>query len=47
MQPISHGRHQFPPAAIQQGTRSQSRFTLGFRDVEELLAETQPALALR
>ncbi len=39
MQPISYARHQFPPAIIQQAVRLYLRFTLSFRDVEELLAE--------
>jgi transposase-like protein len=39
MQPISYARHQFPPAVIQQAVRLYLRFTLSYRDVEELLAE--------
>ncbi|MBK3776593.1 IS6 family transposase [Azospirillum brasilense] len=39
MTPISYARHQFPPAVIQQAIRLYLRFTLSYRDVEELLAE--------
>jgi putative transposase len=39
MLPISYARHQFPPAVIQHAVWVYSRFTLSYRDVEDLLAE--------
>jgi putative transposase len=39
MQPISYARHQFPAEIIQHATWLYLRFTLSYRDVEELLAE--------
>ncbi len=39
MHPISYARHQFPPAIIQRAVWLYLRFTLSYRDVEELLAE--------
>jgi hypothetical protein len=39
MQPISYARHQFPPAVIRQAVWLYLRFTLSYREVEELLAE--------
>jgi transposase-like protein len=39
MQCISYGRHQFPPEIIQHAVWLYLRFTLSYRDVEELLAE--------
>jgi len=39
MVPISYARHQFPPVVIQHVTWLYLRFTLSYRDVEELLAE--------
>ena len=39
MVPISYARHQFPPAIIRHAVWLYLRFTLSFRDVEELLAE--------
>ncbi|CAO3356302.1 Mobile element protein [Azospirillum melinis] len=36
---ISYARHHFPPAVIQQAIRLYLRFTLSYRDIEELLAE--------
>jgi hypothetical protein len=36
---ISFARHQFPPAIIRHSLWLYFRFTLGFRDVEDLLAE--------
>jgi transposase-like protein len=39
MQPISYARHRFPPEIIRQAVWLYLRFTLSFRDVEELLAE--------
>src|SRR3982751_74465 len=39
MQPVSYARHQFPPAIILHAVWLCLRFTLSYRDVEELLAE--------
>jgi putative transposase len=39
MQPISYARHQFPAEIIQHAIWLYLRFTLSYRDVEELLAE--------
>ena len=39
MPPISYAGHQFPPVIIQHAIWLYLRFTLSFRDVEELLAE--------
>ena len=39
MPPISYSRHQFPPVVIQHAVWLYLRFTLSYRDVEELLAE--------
>jgi hypothetical protein len=39
MQPISYARHQFPAEIIRHSTWLYQRFTLSYRDVEELLAE--------
>jgi transposase-like protein len=39
MPPISYARHQFPPDVIQRAIWLYLRFTLSYRDVEELLAE--------
>ncbi len=39
MLPISYARHQFPPAVIQHAVWVYLRFTLSYRDVEDLLAE--------
>ncbi len=39
MQPLSYRRHRFPPLIIQQATWLYLRFTLSYRDVEELLGE--------
>jgi len=36
---VSYARHQYPPAVIQQAVWLYLRFTLSYRDVEELLAE--------
>jgi putative transposase len=38
-QPISYARHQFPPEVIRHAVWLYLRFTLSYRDVEELLAE--------
>lgn len=35
---ISYTRHQFPPAVIQHAVWLYLRFTLSYRDVEDLLA---------
>jgi transposase-like protein len=37
--PISYARHQFPAVVIQHAVWLYVRFTLSYRDVEELLAE--------
>jgi transposase-like protein len=39
MLPISYARHQFPPVVIQHAVWVYLRFTLSYRDVEDLLAE--------
>ncbi len=39
MMPISYKRHRFPPGIIRHAIWLYARFTLCFRDVEELLAE--------
>jgi transposase-like protein len=39
MTPISFKRHRFPPIIIQHAIWLYARFTLSFRDIEELLAE--------
>jgi hypothetical protein len=39
MAPISYRRHRFPPVVIQHAVWLYLRFTLSYRDVEELLAE--------
>jgi transposase-like protein len=39
LQPISYARHQFPPEIIRHAIWLYLRFTLSYRDVEELLAE--------
>src|SRR5690242_11393765 len=39
MAPLSYRRHRFPPEIIQQAIWLYLRFTLSYRDVEELLAE--------
>ena len=37
--PISYARHRFPAEVIQHAVWLYLRFTLSFRDVEDLLAE--------
>jgi transposase-like protein len=37
MQPVSFKRHRFPPDVIRLAVWLYFRFTLGFRDVEEML----------
>ncbi len=39
MAPISFKRHRFPPTIIQHAVWLYARFTLSFRDIEDLLAE--------
>ncbi len=39
MQKISYRRHRFPPHIIQNAVWLYARFTLSYRDVEDLLAE--------
>src|SRR5436309_9255408 len=39
MAPLSYRRHRFPPSIIQHAIWLYLRFTLSYRDVEELLAE--------
>ena len=39
MQPVCYARHQFPPEIIQHAVWLYLRFTLSYRDVEDLLAE--------
>ncbi len=39
MQPISYARHRFPPEVIRHAVWLYFRFTLSYRDVEDLLAE--------
>jgi hypothetical protein len=39
MQPISYARHRFPPDVIRHAVWLYLRFTLSYRDVEDLLVE--------
>jgi putative transposase len=39
MEPISYARHRFPPGIIRHAVWLYLRFTLSYRDVEDLLAE--------
>ena len=39
MAEISYRRHRFPPVIIQRAVWLYLRFTMSYRDVEELLAE--------
>ena len=39
MKPISYARHRFPPEVIRHAVWLYLRFTLSYRDVEDLLAE--------
>ena len=39
MQPISYARHRFPPVVIRHAVWLYLRFTLSYRDVEDLVAE--------
>ena len=47
MKPISYARHRFPPDVIRHAVWLYVRFTLSYRDVEDLLAERDKAAALR
>jgi putative transposase len=47
MSTISFIRHRFPPEIIRHPIWLYARFTLSFRDVEELLAQAQRSLAPR
>jgi putative transposase len=47
MQPVSYARHQFQPAIIRHAVSLYLRFTLSYRDVEELLAERGLDISLR
>src|ERR687898_664693 len=49
MQPISYARHQFPAEVIRHAIWLYLRFTLSYRDVEELLVQPRrdTAAALR
>src|SRR5258707_13923163 len=40
MQPMSYARHRFPPVVIRHAVWLYLRFTLSYRDVEDLLAES-------
>ncbi len=40
MTPISDARHRFPPDVVRHAVSLYLRFTLGDRDVEELLADS-------
>src|ERR1700730_17422151 len=39
MEPISFSGHRFPPDVIRYGVYLYFRFTLSFRDIEEMMAE--------
>src|SRR5260221_10644691 len=39
MEPISYARHRFPPDVIRHAVWLYLRFTLSYRDVDDLLAE--------
>jgi transposase-like protein len=39
MQPVSYARRQIPPKIIRHAVRLYLRFTLSYRDVEDLLAD--------
>jgi hypothetical protein len=47
MAPISYRRHRFPPVVIQHAVWLYLRFTLSYRDVEELLCRAWPRSLLR
>ena len=44
---VSYKRHRFPPMVIRHGVWLYFRFTLSFRDVEDLLAERAVESATR
>ena len=39
MSPLSFKRHRFPPEIIRRAVWLYARFTLSYRDIEEILAE--------
>jgi len=45
MKPLSFKRHRFPGDVIRQAVRLYFRFSLSFRDVEELLAQRGVAVS--
>ena len=45
MTPLCYRRHRFPPEIIQHAIWLYLRFTLSYRDVEELLAERGPDIS--
>jgi hypothetical protein len=45
MQPIPYRRHQFPPEIMRHTVWLYLRFTLSYRDVEELLAKRGPEIS--
>jgi putative transposase len=45
MGPLTYRRHRFPASIIQHAVRLYLRFTLSYRDVEELLAERRLAVS--
>jgi transposase-like protein len=46
MQPISYARHRFPPVVIRHAVWLYLRFTLSYRDVEDLMtSSTSPSLS--
>ncbi len=47
MQPISYQRHRVPPEVIRHAVWLHFRFTLSFRDVEELLAQRRLELSYK
>jgi putative transposase len=47
MTEISYRRHRFPPAIIQHAVWLYLRFTLSYRDVEDLLAERGPDISYK
>jgi hypothetical protein len=47
MAPISYARHRFPPDVIRHAVWLYLRFTLSYRDVEELMAKKWPGCFVR
>src|SRR5262249_22616235 len=47
MMELSYRRHRFPPVVIQHAVWLYLRFTLSYRDIEDLLAERGPGRDLR